>query len=192
MFLTTRGSLAPEESLQVFQELRTAPDRSAAIVGGSLVEMVLQNVLIDHLHPDEKLTKEMFRSTGAFGPFATKIHLGKLVGVYGAEMHQELVRIKNIRNRFAHDLSVRSFTDQQVASWCQNFKFCERYTIENNTPTPPKDPTPIPMGKRTWWFGVTDRDKTLRDPRGRYLTTVGAMLYALSWMRGVKMPKPEV
>jgi len=60
------------------RELATGSDRAVAIVGGSIVEMSLTDALKTHLHESKKITDELFRSAGAFGMFATKVHLGLL------------------------------------------------------------------------------------------------------------------
>jgi hypothetical protein len=77
MVMISRGRMpAGEKFLQVFNELNSATDRAAAIVGGSIVELALQSALEAQLHRDEKLTDSLFRPSGAFGAFATKINLG--------------------------------------------------------------------------------------------------------------------
>ena len=75
------GNLAANDSIEILRELETANHRAAAIVGGTLVEIALQQALTIFLHSNKKITDELFRSTGAFGAFSTKIHLGMLAAI---------------------------------------------------------------------------------------------------------------
>ncbi|KFC68441.1 hypothetical protein FF80_01881 [Devosia sp. LC5] len=91
-------------------------DRACAIVGGATVEGMLQRLVVGRLVHDPKLTDSIFGSTQAFGAFATKIRLGWLTGCYSEDIYRDLLAIKDIRNKFAHDLQVTSFDDPYIAN----------------------------------------------------------------------------
>ena len=52
---TSAGSLA-----EGIAQLNTESDRSVAIIGGTIVELTLMAALKTFLHPNEKLTKELW------------------------------------------------------------------------------------------------------------------------------------
>jgi len=150
MIFVTRGTINTERFHELMGELNTASDRAVGILGGGLVEMSLTEALLAHLHRNEKVTDELFNTTGALGAFATKIHLGFLTGIYGAGGHKELLIIKDIRNRFAHSLEIKDFKTQQIQAWAMNLKFGERYTVDpDNQKTAPTTPDK-PFGE---WVG---------------------------------------
>lgn len=95
-------------------EIEKVPDRSTAVIGGAFVEAALQEALVDHLHKDKSITKELFHPNNALGAFQTKIRLCKLTGIYGDPAFKDLIRMCRIRNEFAHRPEISSFDDQPV------------------------------------------------------------------------------
>ena len=189
--LASRGSLTLEHALRAISELRQGSDRAVAIVGGALIEIALTEALKIHLHPNKKITDELFRTTGAFGAFATKVHLGKLVGLYGAQAHKDLTIVKDIRNAFAHSLEVSDFSTQKIRDWANNLRLCERYTMDNENPPPrPVTIREGPIGQRDWWLSVTNRNAALSNPRERYLITTQVFTYGLAVPSESAMPEP--
>ena len=192
MVFFSRGELDVERFHDLMEELNTSSDRAVAILGGSLVEVSLTSAILAHLHRNKKITDELFNTTGALGAFATKIHLGLLVGMYGEGGHKELSIIKDIRNRFAHSLTVKDFKTQQIKDWTKNLKFGERYATDGDAPIPKKEDLgpASPIGERDWWFSVKGLGAALANPRERFLISVQTLTYALSVPLHPAMPKP--
>jgi hypothetical protein len=190
--MVSRGSMPHGEALfKIMQELNDGTDRAAAIVGGSLVEIALQNALEAQMHRDKKLTDELFRPTGAFGAFATKISLGFLVGIYGNAGRTELSIIKDIRNAFAHRLDIEGFGTQTISDKVKNLTFGKRYVLDvKEPPSRIADPS-LPVGDWPYWFGVANKPAALKVPRERFLMSVGALTYGLSIPHRVAMPRPH-
>ena len=95
--------------------------RTMAIVLAAIVENHLTAVLRLIMRRSSKLDKaiadDLFRSTGALGPFATKIRLAYMLRIIADTTYKDLMTVSRIRNRFAHDLAVKSFEDQQITDW---------------------------------------------------------------------------
>jgi hypothetical protein len=155
-------------------------------VAGTIVELTLTAALKAFLHPNEDITNELFRSTGALGVFATKIDLGFLTGLYGKDAHRDLVTMKDIRNRFAHSLAVKDFKSQQIRALAMNLKLVERHTAQVGT----VDATSDPPSESQIWIGTGNRDKLLADPRERYLLSAQVFCAGLSMARRPGMPGP--
>jgi hypothetical protein len=192
MVVVSRGRVPTgEKFLQVFNELNSTTDRAAAIVGGSIVELALQSALEAQLHRDEKLTDGLFRPSGAFGAFATKINLGFLVGIYGQSGMKELKIIKDIRNAFAHKLDIEGFDDISIRDKARNLTFGDLYAMDvQQHPFPSRDHS-SPIGDWPWWFSVMNKEEALKSPRQRFLMSVSAMTYGLSLPHEVAMPQPQ-
>lgn len=69
---------------------------------------------------EKKIADELFRATGPLGPFATKIRLAYMLRIIAEPTYRDLIIISRIRNRFAHDLSLKSFEDQKISGWIKN------------------------------------------------------------------------
>jgi DNA-binding MltR family transcriptional regulator len=57
----------------------------------------------------------MFHSSAPLGSFAAKIRLAHLLGLISKDFYSDLEMMKEIRNRFAHDLSAVSFDQQSIS-----------------------------------------------------------------------------
>lgn len=190
-----RGGKQHKNMHAIMADLHTTSDRAAAVIGGSLVDVALTEALERLLHRNAKLTKKSFGPSGALGTFSAKIDLGYLTGLYGMKALRELHIIREIRNDFAHDLTILDFNDQSVFDRVKNLIFGERYV--KDTADDDKDDTRDPeMAKRPFgqwpmWFGIRGRNEALKTPRGRYLLSVQALVYALMEVDEVRMPSPK-
>jgi hypothetical protein len=179
----------PKHILDAMIEMAKGSDRSVAIVGGTLVETNLRHALTCFMHKNKKITDETFRSTGAFGAFETKIRLGRLIGLYGENAHNDLMVIKKIRNKFAHSIEVKDFESKQISDWSKNFRLVERYT--STSPPLPKEPGPMQVSDLRAWVYDSGRDEKLKTPRGRFQLAVQVLCWGLiAASNKPGMPKP--
>jgi hypothetical protein len=113
---------------QASNELEGESDRAAAIVGASLLEhlleLILRKAMINH-----KEVKTLFRA--AYAPFATfqsKIDATFLLGLFPHEkIRDDLHRIREIRNIFAHGHKELSFSDESTKSSIGKFHILGLY-----------------------------------------------------------------
>ncbi|UAL11122.1 hypothetical protein [Caulobacter segnis] len=94
---------------EAFSDLTTATDRAVAIIGGSIVDVRLEVALRQRLRPSGKALKRVFAFGGALGSFSAKIDMAHLMGLISAEAYRDLHLIRDVRNTFAHDLTINSF-----------------------------------------------------------------------------------
>jgi hypothetical protein len=127
--------------LPIIQDMESADDRTAAIVGASLVEnnlvMVIMNRLRDSL--DDTEIKRLFDDRGAvLGTFANRVDIGFGLNLYDKPVRDDLDRIREIRNRFAHHLEVRTFDHPDVAGKCDALNASKYFGIHVvRRPAPP-------------------------------------------------------
>lgn len=95
-------------------EFDASTDRAAAIIGGGYVEERLLRALKGHLRRNEKTFSWLFHHSGPLASFEAKIKLGILVGLLTEEFAHDLSIIKDVRNRFAHQLDLRSFETDSI------------------------------------------------------------------------------
>lgn len=187
--LTSRGSY---DSMEVMRELQHASDRAAAIVGGSVLEVALNEALIAHMHKHKKITDRLFKPSQALGPFGTKIHLGLLIGLYGPIGHSDLSIMKDIRNEFAHKLAINDFESKTIVSMTKKLKLCDRYVVDtsSNARVFTKQKNKL-VKDFDYWVGLAGRDETIKTSRGRFLLSLTALTYGLMTAHVTGMPKPQ-
>jgi len=95
-------------------------ERAMAIVLGAIVENHLTELLRLLMLKDKALADEMFNPSGPLGPFGTKIRLAYMLRIIPEPTYKDLMIVNRIRNKFAHDLSVTTFDDQQITAWIKN------------------------------------------------------------------------
>ena len=123
-------------------------DRDRAIVLSAIAENHLTSLLQLLMRRDEKeISQQLFSPSGPLGPFGTKIRVAYMLRILPPETHKDLMIVSKIRNKFAHDLSVKSFDDRQIASWVQGMhhyntflnsvkSFRELHQVERDSGTP--------------------------------------------------------
>jgi hypothetical protein len=104
----------------------------------------------------------MFRPSGPIGAFSTKISLGYMIGLYSLNAMRNLERLKDIRNDFAHELRIRTFSDVRDA--CANLANFEQHFHEYGTQPPEACANPM--------LAENDLSAHLADPKQRFLMCV--------------------
>jgi hypothetical protein len=97
--------LLPDQSLRsVTDEIERQSDRGAGIIAGAFVEDFLKDALRSRLRlteaREEKIFSKLFGRLRPLSSFSAKIDLGLILGIYRAEIHQDLGR------RLVHNLPV--------------------------------------------------------------------------------------
>lgn len=149
-----------------FAQVEYDSDRAAGIVAGSILERRLEEALRSRMKSDQvKISQNLFRPSGALGPFSTKIDLAYLLGFLSDGTYQDLTTIKNIRNDFAHELEIESFDVQSIKDRCKKLTLVERHVGPVPATDGPKIDRPDP------YLGLPDYQQKLAEPRFRYVMT---------------------
>ena len=110
--------LTKDETEAFYDALR---DRDRAIVLSAIAENHLTSLLQLLMRRGEKeISQQLFNPSGPLGPFGTKIRVAYMLRILPPEVHKDLMIVSKIRNKFAHDLSVKSFNDQQITNWVKS------------------------------------------------------------------------
>src|SRR3989442_14479274 len=99
----TVSLLTVEKFLPVLKESFHGDDRTMAIMCAALLEDALEQLLRAQLR-QSKVSDRLFVSEQPLGSFAAKISIAFATGMIGDMTHEDLVRIKDIRNIFAHHI----------------------------------------------------------------------------------------
>jgi hypothetical protein len=150
----------PKHLIAALREHLEGDDRAIAIIGGSLVEDALEELLRLHFvantDDSESATRSdqlqsekedpvdnLFKPERPLGSFSAKIDTCFALGLIGKITHHNLARIKDIRNRFAHKILMLdakqkmgrlTFKSQQISAWCKDLREIEGYIFNKADP----------------------------------------------------------
>jgi hypothetical protein len=112
--------LEHQDEIDAYYLADPAHPRAAGVMWPALVERRVDRLFDAALRPDKRVRNDLFQPSGPLGNYAAKIRLAYMLGWYGKDMFDDLVLIAKIRNRFAHAIEAKDFTDQQVSTWLRN------------------------------------------------------------------------
>jgi hypothetical protein len=99
-------------------------DRGAALVAATLVENMLRRVIRSQLVPlTETEDDSLFGRDAPLSTFSDMIRVGHAFGIFNKEIKQDLDRLREIRNAFAHSPLSVTFGTKEIASACMLFQY---------------------------------------------------------------------
>jgi hypothetical protein len=103
---------------QVINEIHKGSDRVAAIMAAAYVDSNLAKLISASL-ADGSDSRALFHDEGApFGTFKRKIVAGLAMGLFPQKVADDLDRIRDIRNQFAHALLSLNFENEHIKREC--------------------------------------------------------------------------
>lgn len=113
-------------------------ERSAVILGGSVVDEDLLLLLLKVMRPTSGPDDRLFEPERPLGPFSARITLAHRMGLVDDDFMKALHRVRNMRNDFAHRVEKASLSDNEyrdrivnLATWAQkNTNY--QYTFEHS------------------------------------------------------------
>jgi hypothetical protein len=96
-------------------------DHAAATMGASLIEKALEVAILSRLIPmndDDRKRLFDYDHRGPLADLSARIRMGRVLGLYGPHTMNDLTKIREIRNAFAHSLYFLTFTTDEVAGMC--------------------------------------------------------------------------
>ena len=146
----------------VAADLRYGPERAWAIVHTAQVDEQLTALLRGFFIHDQKTADRMLEDTGAVSTFGARIDLAFLLGLISASERQMLNLIRKIRNAFAHNAEVTSFSQPFIKDRC----------LELNV-------TKFPGPKKK----QRDLEDSLGEPIYKFIAACSFLLLVLSYRR---------
>ena len=114
--------LKDQDELDAYYVADPVHPRAAGIMWPIIVERRIDNLFKIALRPDQKIYNELFRPSGALGNYGLKVQLAYLLGWIGEDIFKDLLPISKIRNRFAHCIEVKDFSDHKIGEWLNNLQ----------------------------------------------------------------------
>lgn len=108
-----------EELSKINDEIGKVNDRAAAILATALLENVLEDLLLAKFAPLSKSERlALFEGEGPLGSFSAKIKMCHALSLITTNARADLMRVKNIRNVFAHATGMITFQTPEVGDAC--------------------------------------------------------------------------
>lgn len=109
-------------------------DRACAVLGAAYLDFLLGKVLVRAMTRGEEVADRLLYKVDApAGTLSARIGLAYGLGLIDEESRDDLHRIRDLRNDFAHDLETHSFSqNDSIRDRCKNLKrgtrFADRYS----------------------------------------------------------------
>lgn len=108
----------PERLSAILELARNETDRSAAILIFSMAEDILHDAYTRLLNPDLKGgINTLLDGNGALATAHNRIAMAAALRWIGPLTYKSLGLLRQIRNRFAHDVDATSFDDERISGW---------------------------------------------------------------------------
>ncbi len=112
--------LKNQEEIDAYYLANPAQPRAAGVMWPALIEDRIDGLFKTGLRPDTAVRNELFQPTGALGNYAVKVRLAYMLGWIGEDIYTDLLIVGRIRNRFAHVIEVKDFSDKKISPWLKN------------------------------------------------------------------------
>ncbi len=138
-----------QENFDRLNEVFGASDRSAAIVGAAYLEDKLTDCIGSRLVDDKATCEKLFKPNKSIGNLGVKADLGFLLGLYGEETRDDILRIATMRNWFAHWSDHTTFATREVRVECEKLALMDRF-FESIDPKMKPDTRPDNCSAEEW------------------------------------------
>ena len=101
-----------------FEEIKILSQRGWAIVAASHLDEQLAALLRAFFVDDQRTADQVLEDTGAISAFGARIELAFLLGLISARERRMLNMIRKIRNDFAHNSRIASFSQSPIKDRC--------------------------------------------------------------------------
>jgi hypothetical protein len=116
-----------EKDFPLLSEMWGASERASAIVGAAFLEDRLTHCIASRLVDDTNCLKRLFKPAGPIGNFGVKADLGFLLGLYSEKTRDDIQRIAQVRNWFAHWAEPTTFGTREIRVECEKLGLMERF-----------------------------------------------------------------
>src|SRR2546422_4319839 len=115
-YLTFEG--ADEDFHAFLTEFQQETDRAAAALAGAYLDSLLEQLLLARFVDQTGYARRTVEF-GPLGSFAARIAVCYAFGLITKSERADLDMVRDVRNRFAHELHGLNFDDDEIATWCR-------------------------------------------------------------------------
>lgn len=127
-----------EDTQNVYNVLSNESDLACVLIGTSYLAELLASVLREHFIATSIAERILDPQRGAIGGFATRADLAYCLGLIQKYIYQDLTKVSEIRNRFAHKHVALDFNDPDIKARCQDLQAWRILVLDENESPPPE------------------------------------------------------
>lgn len=113
------------------KEIEHNSDRGLALICASIIDQILKSLLKSFLVKTDKIDKDLFKGSQPLSGFEEKKQMAYYLGLISDNELSNITYIQRVRNKFAHEITDISFTNNDIKNICSNFE------IPKNSYSPP-------------------------------------------------------
>jgi DNA-binding MltR family transcriptional regulator len=162
------------------KEFNTQSPRTTAVVGAAILDDCLAQVIGMRFPVAGRTKDELFKPAGPLGNLDTKVKVAYAMGIVSKPAFQDLTRLVQIRNKFAHRLDVSDFEHPEVKPHCFALTLIERHLFPRGASLEEPD------SELSVRMTVEDLEDRLKIARDRYFLSV-MLMHSLT----IDVPHPE-
>lgn len=106
--------------LRLIEDVENEGDRACALILTANLDNRLSELIVEFSVALSKDQRERFMD-GFLSTFSSKIRLCYMMGLIAKNEFDDLNRIREIRNIFAHEESGLNFKEKKISDWCTSF-----------------------------------------------------------------------
>ncbi|MFC2173854.1 MltR family transcriptional regulator [Acidobacteriota bacterium] len=103
-------------------EFHESSDRIVAIVGAAYLDSMLETLFRAAFIDDPDDVDNLLQPDAPLGSNGSRIRLAYCMGLITQDMRDDLKLIARIRNKFAHDFTVKRFDTSPIRDYCSSLK----------------------------------------------------------------------
>ena len=120
------------ESISIRFSFTEETDRGCALLAVSFLEQSIEKCLSKKLIGSKNHKKLLFDFNGALGNFSNKLSIAYSIGLIKKNEFDELQRIRQIRNLFAHSFEHLTFESKEISEKIKLFKLNPKRSSKTN------------------------------------------------------------
>ncbi|PEM30905.1 MltR family transcriptional regulator [Bacillus wiedmannii] len=126
------------------KELENSSDRGIALICGSIIDQLLNELLKSFFIKSDTVEKDLFKGNGVLATFDSKIKMSYYLGLISKKEKTNITYLQRIRNKFAHQFVGVSFENNDIINICRNFEIPLNCFMPMNIPSPDKQTGKLP------------------------------------------------
>ena len=119
-----------DDSRRIINVCNNEPDLPAALVTTSYLDAGLRTLLAAFFRESSVANRLLDSTRGALGTFASRADLAYALGLIPKPLYQDVMRIAEIRNKFAHTHLEVTFDSDDVRGLCAELHYLETLSRE--------------------------------------------------------------
>ena len=114
------------ERSSVIQILNEETDIGCVLISLNYLELCVRHLIMDEFINNPSRVEIIFDSFGSLSTYKNKVKLAKDLELLQKDDLEDLSKLGEIRNKFAHSHKALSFNDQIIVEKCNSLKNCKK------------------------------------------------------------------